>query len=148
MKRYAQLNGRLVALRYKDRSSETTRETTEARLIPDLGMEADARGGPGPRQLVLLSEEARRAVNEAQVPGLCYARFRENLLIAGLEPGELAPGTELVIGQARIRISEARKRCYPECELPHGDCAIRPGVAFAEVLQGGTIHTGDEVRRA
>jgi len=145
MKRYAQLRGWLVALRYKDRSSGTSRETTEVRLIPDLGMEADTRGGPGPRQLVLLSEEARRAINEARVPGLCYARFRENLLIAGIEPGELAPGTELIIGPARIRISEARKRCYPECELPRGDCAIRPGVAFAEVLQGGTVRAGDEI---
>ena len=109
------------------------------------GIVGDRHAGPGSRQILLFLEDARRAMEGVNQPGLCYARFRENFLVGGLDPSALVPGAQLKVGDAELRISEARKRCYPECTIASTECHIRDHMAFAEVVRGGTVRIGDKL---
>jgi MOSC domain-containing protein YiiM len=120
----------------------------EVELRPDWGAVGDKHAGPGDRQLLILSRDAREAIDTAVAPGLCYRRFRENLLVDGLDPGDLRPGDILIAGSTRLRITAATKRCYPECTLHPSECRIRAHLAFAAVVTGGRVRRGDEIRLA
>lgn len=118
-----------------------------AELKVDSGITGDAYAGPGDRQVVVFSAAARRAVTESVGEhGVCYPRFRENLLIEGVHAGRLEPGTRLGIGMAVLEVTAARKRCFPECTLPRQSCHIRGAVAFCRVITSGEIRVGDDVR--
>lgn len=117
-----------------------------ADLHTEWGIAGDAYGGPGDRQVVLLDACARAAIDEGTgEQGVCYPRFRENLLIEDLNAGRLAPGMRLVIGTVVLEVTAAGKRCFPECTLPRGECHIRAGVAFCRVIRGGSVQVGDDV---
>mgnify|MGYP006279925025 CR=1 FL=1 len=116
-----------------------------AELRASWGIVGDVYAGPGARQVVLYGAESRTALESAAEPGLCYPRFRENLLLEGLDPGTLELGARIRIADVVLEVSEARKRCWPECALPRPACVIRDHVAFCIVVAGGAIDVGDRV---
>lgn len=120
---------------------------SEAVLVAGLGMQGDRHLG-GERQLSLLLAEARRWMDAQPVPGLCFGRFKPNILIGGLASGELAVGECLCVGaDAVLRIGGEAKRCFPECALLiHGAPCRLPGcAAFATVERGGVVRVGDRI---
>ncbi len=138
----------IVALILDDADAGCNRPVAEVELRPDWGVVGDKHAGPGDRQLLIFARHARDSIDGAAAPGLCYARFRENILVEGMNPGDLRPGDVLVVGTCRLRITEATKRCYPECSLPPSECRIRAHLAFAAVVTGGRVRRGDEIRLA
>ncbi len=118
----------------------------EANLLAGLGLEGNLRQG-GERQLCLLSAEIRQWMDSQTESGLCFARFRENLLIEGGTLDGLPVGSRLSLGDAVLRISERGKRCFGECALfSRGmPCKLAGGAAFAVVERGGAIRVGDPV---
>lgn len=140
------MQGRVEAIAYRDGERRILPVSVE--LVADHGIVGDAHAGAGRRQVVLFSAAARAAMASSDDQGLCYVRFRENLTVSGIELGALRKGAELTCGDARLRISGAAKRCYPECTLPRLACLIRPHVAFARVVDGGEISLGDTVHLA
>jgi len=147
-------------------------ELRSALLLEGLGMEGDCHAQGGIRQLSLLSVEDRQwmaarmeysAAQEAIQPvGLCFARYRENILFEGLAPDSLVPGTRLLIGEcsqspvpspqspikgAILEISAETKRCFEQCSLfSQGQCCILAGRSpFAVVIRGGMVSVGDSI---
>jgi MOSC domain-containing protein YiiM len=116
-----------------------------AELVPDWGIDGDAYAGPGDRQIVLFAEEARAAVLVARSAGLCYPRFRENITVTAIDPGSLAAGTRLTIGEAQLVVTSTQKKCYPECSLVPDECEIQAHVAFCRIAVGGTITIGSDI---
>lgn len=114
-----------------------------AELRAHWGIVGDAYAGPGPRQVVLYNVRSRAALEQATEPGLCYPRFRENLLLDGLDHGSFPQGARVRIADVVLEVSEARKRCWPECALPRSHCVIREHVAFCVVVTGGAVGVGD-----
>jgi cyclic pyranopterin phosphate synthase len=141
------MDARVTGLFIAGRRKEPRRSTSEIELVVDHGVEGDAYAGPGDRQVVFFEDDARRALDAAENRGLCYARFHENIRVEGLELRTLSAGARLSIGETEVEITSARKRCYPECELPRGTCHILGHVAFARVLRGGSIAVGAPVWR-
>jgi len=81
-------------------------------------------------------------------PGLCFGRYKENILFdADLSP-VLVPGTRLVVGEAVLEISGSGKHCFAQCPLfDQGQTCILAGRSlFAKVIRGGLIRTGDGVK--
>ncbi len=78
-----------------------------------------------------------------------YGMFGENLSVAGLDERHLSVGTELVVGEALLRITSPREPCF-KLGLRFQDQAViekfiahgRPG-AYAEVLREGWVRPGD-----
>lgn len=101
-----------------------------------------------PRQLSLADGAALRAAREAG--GLCSARFEANLHTEGLDYHALRVGERLTAGEALLEITEKGKYCWPECALhkEYHPCMLPANTAFACVLRGGTIRTGDGIQKA
>ena len=131
----------LIAMEKK--KSRTSVES--AALIPDWGIEGDAHGGPGDRQIVLFAKAARERIRADRTPGLCYPRFRENIAITGFDPGTLPVGSSLAVGEAQLVVTSTQKKCYPECSIARSSCEIQGHVAFCRVEIGGTITTGCDI---
>lgn len=115
----------------------------------DHGLEGDAWSGPGDRQVLLLSEEARRAVTEDPREGLCFARFKETLQVEGFPLAELPVGGRFQAGGAVFETAAKGKRCFPECGIIRDGgpcCALKGAALFARVVREGFTGPGDPVR--
>lgn len=115
-------------------------------LVEGLGVEGDIHQG-GERQISILAAEARRWMGEQQEHGLCFGRFRENLLVEGLAWDALETGARLSVGEALLRVSAQSKHCFADCGLymESGPCRLTASAAFATVERGGTVRAGDSV---
>ena len=120
----------------------------EMGLLEGIGVEGDFHQG-GERQISLLSAEARRWMEAQKEKGLCFERFRENILIEGLSLEDLENGSLLFLGDAVLRISMRGKHCYDECALfsKGTPCRLSGCAVFAVVERGGTIAVGDNVSK-
>jgi len=119
-------------------------ETLEsAQLVINLGMEGDFYAKGGERQLSLLFLEDRQWMEDQNEPGLCFNKFKENVLLDGT--AVLAPGIRLAAGYALLEISDTGKHCFAECpRFSRGqDCVLAGRKFFAKVIRSGPIKTGD-----
>lgn len=122
------------------------RETAEALTLDT------ARGVTGDRKsardgmVSLASAEAEHAARDSG--GLCAARFAANVSTSGLDYEHLRAGTRLEVGSCELNIVRVGKGCFDECPLVRAEtrCPLPKNCAFARVLRGGTIKTGDALR--
>jgi MOSC domain-containing protein YiiM len=120
----------------------------QATLVAGRGLAGNANQG-GRRQVTLL--EAERWADALSELGaeIDPSRRRANLLISGLRL-ERTRGRILRVGPCRLRIFTETTPCERMDEVYPGlRKALRPewrGGACAEVLEGGEIAVGDEVR--
>lgn len=118
----------------------------EANIIKDWGIEGDAHGGKWHRQISLLSSEKIKEFKQkgADVhPG----SFGENLIVKGFDFRSLPVGTQLIIGDVVLEMTQIGKECHSHCTIykEMGDCIMPREGVFAQVIQGGHIKVGQEV---
>jgi MOSC domain-containing protein YiiM len=145
----------LVSIVYKPKDAVASGEgyarvpLREARLVEDHGIEGDAKGGSGGRQLNIMAAESLR-----QLAGdgfrTAAGQLGEQLILAGLDVDALPSGARVRIGEsACVEVVEPRTGCG-RFEQYQGklrqDAAGRLGV-MARVLKGGMIRVGDPARR-
>lgn len=117
-------------------------------LIANHGLEGDQKGGHNPiRQLNLLSREW---LNSVQPKGYKTqpGQFGEQMIVEGLNFDEIQPGDRLQLGEeACIEITKPRTGCE-RLVLAQGKSIEGIGAIglLAKVIDGGTIHVGDEIR--
>ena len=118
-----------------------------AKLKVGFGIENDAHGGNGHRQVSLLAEESiekMRAKGANVGPG----DFAENITTEEIDLQSLAVGSKLRLGlDAEVEITQFGKECHQECEILKqvGDCIMPREGVFAKVVKSGEIKTGDTV---
>lgn len=70
--------------------------------------------------------------------GLCHSRFYANITLEAINDDIHLPkaGTLLTSGDIVIKVTQKRKKCFPECSLvQQGEkCSLVNSVIFAEVL--------------
>ena len=139
---------KIVGLTRYGKKGEPGESLSEARFLEGLGVEGDMHQG-GEKQVSLLSAEARRWMDAQSEKGLCFGRFRENVLIEGLSLEDLESGSLLSLGDAVLRISVHGKHCYDECGLFSKGipCRLSGSAAFAVVERGGMVRIGDVVSK-
>jgi MOSC domain-containing protein YiiM len=144
----------LVSIVYKPKSAAasaagyTRVPLQQAQLVAGYGIEGDAKGGEGERQLNIMSTESLRALARAgfhTAPG----QMGEQLIVAGLAVDSLPTGARLQIGErACVEIVMPRTGCgkFEQHQgLRREEAAGRMGM-MARVLVGGLIRVGDAVR--
>jgi MOSC domain-containing protein YiiM len=142
------LNARIVGItRYPAKGSPGVK-LGEAELVAGLGLAGDHHQG-GERPLSLLSTTTRAWLDKQTEPGLCFTRFKENLLVESLEEEDLADGSLVKVGGTILRIHTGQKYCHADCPLFSGGaaCKLPESVLFASVERGATIKTGDFIDR-
>lgn len=120
---------------------------TSARLVPGRGISGSAFSG-GKRQVTLIEEECwAEMMAELQTDADPAAR-RANVMVRGCSLAA-SRGRILRLGECRLLIAGETRPCERMDEAVPGlrrTMAIRwRGGVFAEVLEGGTIRTGDTV---
>lgn len=122
-------------------------EVYQAELREDWGIAGDAHAGKWHRQVSLLSfekiEEFRKKGAEVE-----FGAFGENLIVEGYDLSRLPIGTRFQAGDAVLRLTQIGKQCHAHCEIYKvmGDCIMPREGVFTEVLKGGHIKPGDEIR--
>jgi len=131
----------------------TKNTINNARLLEDFGLEGDAHGGPGLRQVSLLAiESIERQTGCTKVVkegiNLGPGDFAENITTKGLELAQLKIKDKLKIrGGIILEISKIGKECHKHCAIYErtGDCIMPREGIFARVLKGGNITIGDDI---
>ena len=101
------------------------------------------------RQVSLLAIES---INKMQDLGFAITPgdFAENLTTEGIELTSLPTGTHISIGEeVTLEITQIGKECHAGCAIYHqiGKCIMPKEGVFAKVIRGGSVNTGDQIRR-
>ena len=138
---------RVAAVCLSEKRQVRKKEQDRINLIENFGIEGDAHGGTGPRQVSILSELSLSKM-EAEGISTCAGCCGENIDIGGaVEFHTMLPGVKLKLGDsAVVRITEIGK----DNSNGHADNVIQKNIfpiegVFAEVLHGGEVRAGDEV---
>ena len=120
---------------------------SEARFIKDFGIENDAHAGKWHRQVSLLSYDKIEAF-KAKGAQVIDGAFGENLIVDEFDFRNLPVGTVFQCNDVILEMTQIGKECHAHCEIYKimGDCIMPREGVFARVIQGGTIHVGDEIK--
>jgi MOSC domain-containing protein YiiM len=146
--------GVVKAVCVSNKKGESKKNIKSARFIPDWGVENDAHGGKGRRQVSLLMYEKVQQFNESGtdscVPNAGHGDFGENLVIEGLDLGSLPVGTLLKCSEVELEITQIGKECHNFCQIYHtmGDCIMPREGVFARVLKEGVVTVGETMEVA
>lgn len=122
-------------------------QVESAKLIANFGIENDAHAGKWHRQVSLLSldkiEDFRRRGADVD-----YGAFGENIIVDEYDFRSYPVGTRFIVGDAVLELSQIGKECHTHCAIYHsvGDCIMPREGVFAEVIRGGEIKVGDEMK--
>ena len=113
----------------------------------NFGIVSDAHGGSWHRQVSLLSADKIEEFNQkgADVqPGA----FGENLVVEGFDFQKLPVGTTFQCGDVILEMTQIGKECHSHCQIYKrmGECIMPTQGVFAQVLRGGVISVGDEMK--
>ena len=138
--------GKLIAICVSEKKGTAKSRVDSATLQKDYGVKGDAHGGNWHRQISMLGLEKIEDFKKrgAEVD---FGAFGENLIIEGFDLRAMPVGTRFRIGEATVEMTQIGKECHSHCAIYHmvGDCIMPREGVFAKVIQGGTIHPGDEV---
>ena len=142
------MNGKVADLTRYAAKGVSGEKIQTVQLLEGLGMEGDFHASGGERQISLLFLEQRLWLEAQSVPGLCFKRYKENILLDAISPSALVQGTRVKIGEALVEISGVDKHCFQECPLfKQGQPCILAGQnLFAKVIHSGLVRVGDDVK--
>ena len=99
-----------------------------------------------------IQEQAAR-LGRGPETGIGPGAYAENLTTGGIDLKNLKIGDELLVrakdGNVRLRVSQIGKECHTKCAIYKiaGDCIMPTLGIFCEVLEGGTVRTGDRIEK-
>lgn len=141
------LCGIVKAVCISERRGTEKTAVAQAELQTGYGIVNDAHAGKWHRQVSLLSYDKVQEFN-ARGGQAHVGAFGENILVEGLDFKNLPVGTKLFCGDVILKMTQIGKECHTHCQIYQrvGDCIMPREGVFAEVLQGGTIKPGDEMK--
>jgi len=145
--------GKILSINISKSKGVAKTKISEATVVKDFGLEGDAHGGPGKRQISLLAIESINKQNSCSKVKMKYASlipgdFAENITTEGLNLAQLNIGDHFIIGDSVVlELSKIGKECNRYCSIYYktGDCIMPREGIFAAVLKGGKIAVGDEI---
>jgi cyclic pyranopterin phosphate synthase len=137
--------GTVVSLTQYTAKGDPGKRVQNARFIEGQGMEGDFHAVGGEKQVSLLSCGERQWIESQSLRGLCFGRYKENVLFDGILPEVMIPGVKIAIGGAVLMISDTGKHCFKECPLfdTRQNCILAGRNLFAKVIQSGNAAEGD-----
>ncbi|WKY43462.1 hypothetical protein Q5O14_12535 [Eubacteriaceae bacterium ES2] len=136
--------GMILQITRSLKKGETEKIEQTVGLIKDFGIENDAHGKKGSRQISLMTKKNAGALADVREDGLCTRRFNENILISNVDKNLLRPGARICFKNAQLEITEIGKTCFG-CVLSESNqyCPLVEDVIFAAVCEEGIIKVGD-----
>ena len=134
-------SGKIVSLmRYPEKKAPALVEE-ELILKEDYGIEGDHHADGGERQISLLTIEEKKWMQNQEVKGFCFKKYRENILLDGMSLSDCRKGDLLKCGDVILELTSSIKSCHPElCSLAgEGKCILAGSSRFAKVNKSGMI---------
>ncbi len=145
--------GQIVAVCTSENKRTAKCDVGQARLIEEFGLEGDAHAGMksaemAHRQVSLIAQEDIDSMKD-KLPDLVPGSFGENLTTSGLDLSALVVGDRLEAGEALLEVSQLGKVCHSRCDIYYktGDCIMPQKGVFCRVLRGGTVRSGDKIKK-
>ncbi len=138
----------IQAICVSEQKGERKTPVATAHLLKDHGIEGDAHAGDWHRQVSLLAASDVDSMRAKGLPDLKAGDFAENIVLSGIDLGELGVGSRLRLGSdVVVSLTQIGKVCHAHCAIYHqtGDCIMPRRGVFARVLEGGRLNAGDEV---
>ena len=140
--------GKVIAVNISAKKGTRKKNVGSSCLLVGLGLRDEARAAPGNRQVSLLAQES---IDKMTRLGLKVGPgdFAENLTTQGLDLLALPLGTRFRVGDGTLlEVTQIGKVCHTRCAIYYqaGDCVMPKEGIFAQVLEGGEIKVGDEIR--
>jgi len=130
------------------KNRETKRESVqEAVFVCFAGVDGDDLHSGSKHAASLLANESRERIAAMGIEGLCTRRFYANIVTQGVNIFDLPVGACLKIGNVRFAVTQIGKPCFKDCDIYRSpyDCILHKEAVFAEILEGGEVHVGDEI---
>ena len=117
-------------------------------LKEHYGIVGDAHADNWHRQISILDKKDIDDFN-ARGANVFPGAFGENLILDGLDLKQLAMRDRIQVGEAILEFSQKGKECHTHCQIYHkmGECIMPIKGIFFEVVQGGKVQVGDEVKK-
>ena len=143
----SRLVGKVVGIAIRERSGAPMQKRDAALVSCESGVEGDARGKPGRRQVTVMAREAWEAACGEVGAQLAWTLRRANLLVEGI-PRRPEPGARLTLGGAVLEVTGETDPCVRMDQTRPGLFAalerdVRGGVC-CRVIETGRVATGDE----
>lgn len=141
------MKGEICALRIQETKGGPSVRQESLKLVAGRGIRGDRHYGEDRMQVCLLEQECRAWMEEQEEAGLCFSRFKENILTNSFCMSALTEGDWLLAGDTVLEITQAGKECFPECPRVRAgqDCRLRQACCFAKVIKGGTLVSGASI---
>jgi len=149
------MKGRVFSINQSQAKGVPKLPVKEGYLKEGWGLLGDAHSGKWHRQISFLSWESIKSQNEcprikkSKSEGLKPGDFAENITTQGLNLAGLRVGDKIEIeGKIKVRVTQIGKECHTHCAIYKrvGKCIMPKEGIFAEVLKGGKVEVGDEIR--
>ncbi|MDR1018693.1 MAG: MOSC domain-containing protein [Lachnospiraceae bacterium] len=139
--------GEIKAICISKKRGTAKYQIEEGTFVKGWGILSDAHAGHWHRQVSLLSYE-RFMEFKMRGADISYGAFGENLLVSGYDFKTYPVGTIFTVGNVVLRVTQIGKKCHSHCEIFHrmGECIMPHEGVFAEVICGGKVHVGDELK--
>lgn len=140
---------KLIDIAYRPKSRAPMQTKSQSMLSRVAGVDEDARGKPGKRQVTVLSTIQWQTACEELNTRLPWTVRRANLLVDGVEFDASYVGKQIKIGELRMVISRETDPC-PKMDAQHQGLtlALAPnwrGGVCCQVIADGRIRVGDQV---
>ena len=138
--------GKIMAVNISEERGTLKKEVPVCRVTPE-GLEGDGHAGDWSRQITVLNYESLRKSNEENKLSMGPGDFAENILIEGLDFGEISEGTRISLGEeAVIEVSQIGKPDHPSVVTKTFGVSLLPKEGlFCRVVTPGEIRKGDSV---
>ena len=141
-------NGEVKALyRYPEKGMPAV---TEDKMVfeKSMGIVGDHHADGGERQISIVTVSERAWMEKQTVKGFCFKKYKENMLLDGMDLAGCQTGDLLKCGDVVLELTGVIKSCYPDlCKFAEhkDDCILAGSSRFAKVRAGGTIEVGMSV---
>lgn len=141
-------SGKITALfRYPKKRIPPVAEN-ELILVTGMGIQGDCHADGSDRQISLLTISEKEWMKAQEIQGICFHKYKENILLDGICLNTCKPGDLLVCGEVVLEFTNVIKKCYPDiCGfISFGKgCIFDKSYRFVQVKQGGTIKCGMDI---
>lgn len=136
--------GKIYAISISAERGTLKKEVAECMITPQ-GLEGDGHAGDWSRQITCLNYESLKKSNEKNGLEMGPGDMAENILIEGLDFGQIAAGTKLRLGEsAVIEVSQIGKPDHPSIVTKTFGVSLLPHEGlFCRVVEPGMIKKGD-----
>jgi MOSC domain-containing protein YiiM len=140
---------KLIDIAYRPAARAPMQTKKQSMLTRVAGVDEDARGKPGKRQVTVLSQIQWQATCEELNTQLPWTIRRANLLVDAVEFDASYVGKQIKIGELRMVITQETDPC-PKMDRQHQGLtlALEPnwrGGVCCRVIADGRIRVGDTV---